>query len=279
MSKPKIQIEKNTVQETLIIPLYGRKICTELFPNLFQDLKAVELLDSLDYDFTVMEKKSKSIGYRFGALEVAMRETDLGLEIKDYLKVHPNAAVVNLGCGLDQTAENQDNGTCRIYNIDMPDIIAAREQLIEKSERVENIACDLNDTAWFDRINASDGVVFMAAGVFYYFLRDQIKKLFTAMQKHFPGGKLVFDSAGKKAVKMMVKTWIKDAGITSISDCFYVEDTKTDIETWLPSATVSSKGYMLGYNDLKDPSVSGLFRLMAKLGDGAMKMKIVRIDF
>ena len=222
MSKPKVHIEKNTVQETLIIPLYGRKMCTEQFPNLFQDSKAVELIDSLDYDFTAMEKKSKSIGYRFGALEVAMRETDLGLEIKDYLKTHPNAAVVNMGCGLDQTAENQDNGTCRIYNIDMPDIIAAREQLIADSDRVENIACDLNDTAWFDRIDASNGVVFMAAGVFYYFLRDQIKTLFTAMQKRFPGGRLVFDSAGKRAVKMMVKTWIKDAGITSIFDCFYV---------------------------------------------------------
>ena len=279
MSKPKVHIEKNTVQETLVIPLYGRKMCTEQFPNLFQDSKAVELIDSLDYDFTAMEKKSKSIGYRFGALEVAMRETDLGLEIKDYLKTHPNAAVVNMGCGLDQTAENQDNGTCRIYNIDMPDIIAAREQLIAKSERVENIACDLNDTAWFDRIDDSDGVVFMAAGVFYYFLRDQIKTLFTAMQKRFPGGRLVFDSAGKRAVKMMVKTWIKDAGITSIFDCFYVEDTKTDIAQWLSGASVSSKGYMLGYNDLKDPSVSGLFRLMAKLGDGAMKMKIVKIEF
>ena len=279
MSKPKVHIEKNTVQETLVIPLYGRKMCTEQFPNLFQDSKAVELIDSLDYDFTAMEKKSKSIGYRFGALEVAMRETDLGLEIKDYLKTHPNAAVVNMGCGLDQTAENQDNGTCRIYNIDMPDIIAAREQLIAKSERVENIACDLNDTAWFDRIDDSDGVVFMAAGVFYYFLRDQIKTLFTAMQKRFPGGRLVFDSAGKRAVKMMVKTWIKDAGITSIFDCFYVEDTKTDIAQWLSGASVSSKGYMLGYNDLKDPSVSGLFRLMAKLGDSAMKMKIVKIEF
>ena len=78
---------------------------------------------------------------------------------------------------------------------------------------------------------------------------------------------------------MMVTTWIKYAGITSISDCFYVEDTKNDIEPWLPGASVSSKGYMLGYNDLKDPSVSGLFRLMAKLGDGAMKMKIVKIEF
>ena len=31
----KYKIEKNTVQETLILPLYSRKLCTELYPNLF----------------------------------------------------------------------------------------------------------------------------------------------------------------------------------------------------------------------------------------------------
>ena len=29
-----MKIEKNTVQETLIIPLYARKICSELYPGL-----------------------------------------------------------------------------------------------------------------------------------------------------------------------------------------------------------------------------------------------------
>lgn len=36
---------------------------------------------------------------------------------------------------------------------------------------------------------------------------------------------------------------------------------------------------MLGYHDLKDPSVSGFFRFLAKLGDRVMRMQIVRIDF
>ena len=31
----KCKIEKNTVQETLILPLYSRKLCTELYPNLY----------------------------------------------------------------------------------------------------------------------------------------------------------------------------------------------------------------------------------------------------
>ncbi len=275
----KIHIEKNSVQETLIIPLYGRKMCTEQYPNLFQDLKAVELINRLDYDFAPLEKKTQGLMYRFGALEVAMRETDLACEIRDYLNTHPKAAVVNLGCGLDQTAELCDNAQCRIYNIDLADVIAVRKELLPDADRVTTFAADLNDFSWFDRIDASDGVIFVAAGVFYYFLREQIQALFNAMAEHFPGGRLAFDAAGKRAVKMMLKTWIKEVGITSISECFSVDSIEQDILPWIKNATVSSRGYMFGYNDLTDPSVSGFFRFMAHLADGMMKMKIVRIDF
>ena len=34
-----------------------------------------------------------------------------------------------------------------------------------------------------------------------------------------------------------------------------------------------------GYNDLKDPSVSGFFRFLARVGDNGMKMQIVKIGF
>ena len=42
---------------------------------------------------------------------------------------------------------------------------------------------------------------------------------------------------------------------------------------------MSSRGYMLGYHDLKDPSVSRLFRFMAKVGDRKMAMQIVQLTF
>ncbi len=272
-------IEKNSVQETLVIPLYGRKLCTELFPELFRDDKAVELINRIDYDFSELEKRSKSLAYRFGALEVAMRENDLMIEAKDYLKTHPNAALVNLGCGLDQTAENCDDGLCRIYNLDLPDVIAVRNELLPEGGRVKNIAADLNELSWFDRIDAEKGVCFLAAGVFYYFKTDEIKRLFTAMAERFPGGRLVFDSANRRAVKLMLKTWVKEAGVTSIADYFSVDSIEKDLLPWMKNAEVTSRGYMLGYNDLRDPSVSGLFRLMAKLGDGYMKMQMIKMDF
>ncbi len=106
----KYKIERNTVQETLILPLYSRKLCSELYPNLYRDETAVRLIDQIDYDFSVAEKNSRSLMQRFGALEVAMRQCDLAWEVRDYLKTHPCAAVVNLGCGLDNTGRACDNG-------------------------------------------------------------------------------------------------------------------------------------------------------------------------
>ena len=77
--------------------------------------------------------------FQFGALEGAMREKDMLWEIADYLKMHPNAAVVNLGCGLNMTGRTSDNGTCRIYNLDFPDVIKSRNEIIPAGEREENM--------------------------------------------------------------------------------------------------------------------------------------------
>ena len=275
----KYKIEKNTVQETLILPLYSRKLCSELYPNLYRDETAVRLLARIDYDFSEAEKNSRSLMQRFGALEVAMRQNDLAWEVRDYLKNHPEAAVVNLGCGLDNTGRACDNGSCKIYNLDFPDVITARNELLPAGAREKNIPCDLNDTAWFSQIDASGGAVFFASGVFYYFLTEQVRALVQAMADAFPGGVLVFDAANRTAVKMIAKTWLKTAKIQDVGAYFAVSDAKSELSPWDSRLRVTSRGYMLGYNDLKDPSVSGFFRFLAKLGDNGMKMQIVKISF
>ena len=56
----KYHIEKNTVQETLVIPLFGRLVCSEHFPELFSDPEAKRICDSLDYDFAEKREKMES---------------------------------------------------------------------------------------------------------------------------------------------------------------------------------------------------------------------------
>lgn len=273
------KIEKNSVQETLIIPLYARKVCSELYPSLYCDETANRLIDQIDYDFSDATKNSHALMQRFGSLEVAMRQNDIAFEIRDYLNSHPKAAVVNLGCGLDATGRACDNSICKIYNLDFPDVIAVRNELLPVGDREKNIPCNINERSWFDEIDASDGAIFFASGVFYYFLSEQVRDLVRAMTDVFPDCVLVFDAANRLAVKMIAKTWLKSAKIKDVSAYFAVSDAKRELSLWDSRLHVTSRGYMMGYNDLKDPSVSSFFRFLAKVGDSLLKMQIVKIGF
>lgn len=237
------------------------------------------MIDKIDYDFSLIEKKKLSFIERFGFLEVAVRQYDLTTEIKEYIKKHPECSVVNLGCGLDNSARLCDNGRIKIYNIDFPDVIELRNKLLPPEEREENIPCDLNNTEWMDKIDSSSGNIFFASGVFYYFLKEQVKSLVCNLESRFPGSVLIFDGANSFAVKMITKTWLKKAEIKNVGAYFSVSNAKKEISPWSNKIDVLSKGYMLGYNNLKDPSVSSFSRFLAKVGDKVMKMQIVKITF
>lgn len=278
MPTDKIHIEKNSVQETLIVPLYGRKMCAEKFPQLYTDSSAKMLCERLDYDFSAQEAKKDTFIYEFGALEAAMRQLDIMWEIKDYLKDHPKAVVVNLGCGLDQTGSACDNGMCEIVNIDFPDIIAVRKQLIPAGQREKNIAMDLKDYQWMNEVDGTNGVIFFAAGVFHYFKTEEVRNLVLTLSKRYPGGRLIFDTVGKLGLKLMMSKILKNMGIADIDGYFYVNDPAKELN-WSENLKVSSRGYMLGYYDMKTKGVRPSHRLLAKIGDGWMKMAVHRIAF
>ncbi len=274
----KYHIETNTVQETLIVPLFGRLVCSERFPELFFDPEAKRICDSLDYDFSQKRKKMESPAGLFGALEVAQRQYDLRCEAEAYLKEHPKAAVVSLGCGLDDTFRKCDNGLCRGYNIDLPAVIKVRNELLPAGEREQNLACDLNDYTWMEQIDSSNGTVFFAAGVFYYFKTEAVKRLFSAMAEHFPGAVLAFDSCNERGAKLMRKTWLKEAGITDVSAFFSLEY-KAELLEWSDRfSSVTAKSYMRGYRDIYK-NVGLFHKLMIRFCDSLVRMKIVKIVF
>ena len=275
----KIKIETGSVQETLIIPLYGRKLCAEQFPTLYQDKYAAMICDRIDYDFSQFKSMENKAMYQFGGLEGAMREKDMLWEIADYLNIHPKAAVVNLGCGLNMTGRTADNGTCHIYNLDFPNVIEARNEIIPAGDREENIPCDLNDFSWMDQIDPSNGVVLYAAGVFHYFTTQQIKDMVLAMAEKFPSGKLVFDTVGKFGRDVLMKGTLKSMGMDDVSGLFCVSK-QSELEGWSPKVRlVSRKSYMQGYYKLDDPNIKGIHRFLAKLCDSLAKMYVNRMEF
>ena len=157
-------------------------------------------------------------------------------------------------------------------------MIKVRNDLLPAGERETNLACDLNDYSWMDRIDASGGAVFFAAGVFYYFKTEDVKKLFQAMAERFPGSVLVFDSCNKRGAGLMRKTWLKEAGITDVNAYFSLED-EAELKEWSDQfASVTAKSYMRGYRDIYQ-NVGLLHKLMIRFCDGLVRMKIVKIVF
>ena len=129
-----------------------------------------------------------------------------------------------------------------------------------------------------DRIDASGGAIFFAAGVFYYFKTEDLKTLFSAMASHFPGAVLTFDACNRRGAKLMRKTWLKEAGITDVGAYFSLEN-ESELKVWSDRfASVTAKSYMRGYRDIYR-DVGTFHKLMLRFCDSTVQMKIVRIEF
>lgn len=274
----KLQIQPGTAQETLIIPLYARKKCGDKFPELYADPAATEICNRLDYDFSELNKKYDTTFYEFGALEGAMRQLDMMYEINDYLRNHPNASIVCLGCGLDLDSRRCGNQQNKIFNVDFPDVIAMREELAGTNPRETNIVSDLTDLSWMDQVDARNGAVFYAAGVFHYLKKENVKAIVLKMTELFPGCRLVFDTVGTLGYKLMMRVILKKHGMNNFGNLFYTNNSVKDLSSWSDKISVSSKGYMLGYYDMKLPSIKGIHCLLANIGDNIMHMQIVKIE-
>ena len=48
--KEKVTIKRGTPQETLMFPLYGRYKANQMYPQLFKDVTAKEIISRIDYD-------------------------------------------------------------------------------------------------------------------------------------------------------------------------------------------------------------------------------------
>lgn len=272
----KYKIKKDSVQETLIIPLYGRKLAMDLYPENFEDHDCQQLFERIDYDFP----KQKKIMAKTGAIMGATRQYDLAAVCKEYLAKHPRACVVNLGCGLDTTFRQVDNGAARGYNIDFLDVIEARNELLPETEREKNIVGDLNDISWFEQIDfkPEDGAVFLAAGVFYYFKREDVKRLFCSMAKHFPGAKLTFDATNARGLKNMLKTWLGPSGMKNIGVYFSLED-EHELMDWSDHfSNVVRKGYLTGYRPL-DKRYGRILNMVFRYLDKHKMCQIIELEF
>jgi O-methyltransferase involved in polyketide biosynthesis len=137
------------VAETLMITLYARYVETQRSDSFFQDPKAVEIVERTNYDFA---KYAKGWASQLG---VVIRVQEYDRITRQFLKAHPNAVVINLGCGLCTRFTRLDNGSVRWYEIDFPEVIEFRRKFFKESDRYQFISKSILDFSWIDQIQRS----------------------------------------------------------------------------------------------------------------------------
>lgn len=269
-----ITLNMQSVQGTMLLPLWGRAKYSRENPDILDDRIAERIIKESGIDFSATEK---SFG-EFGGLCYILRARKIDDAVRTFLKKHPRGTVVNIGAGLDTTYQRVDNGQLHWYNLDLPDAIAYRQSLLPDSDRECCIAKSFFDQSWFDDVifNREDGILFVAGGVFYYFHPEELQVLFDAMTRRFPGGEMFFDAESKMGIyfsnKMVEKTGNKGSRMY-----FYVNN-KRQLEGWSPRIlSVSCQPYSKGIPLKK--SWSAASRKRFKMLDAMGAMKFVHVRF
>ena len=189
------------VQETLLIPLYLRAKETARPDAIIRDLKAVEIVKSIDYDFSRFDSAWNI------QLDCVIRTEIFDEQVNAFLQKHPDAIVVNLGCGLDGRFERLDNGRLTWFDLDMPDSIELRRQFYEEGPRNHFLSQSMFDVSWIAALNRQPGqaVLILVEGVFAYFEEAMIRELFQAIANGLPGAEMLCQTISPRYVNREAK--------------------------------------------------------------------------
>jgi O-methyltransferase involved in polyketide biosynthesis len=180
--------ELGDVQMTLFVPLAARARETRRKRPALRDPKAVEMIESIDYDESLY-------GRGWGGFVTVLRTLIFDWWVRQFLAAHPAGTVVELGAGLNSRFERTDNGTAHCVELDLPDTIGLRRRFFAGTGRRRMVAASLLDEDWMDVVAAEPGpYMFVADGVLTYLPEDEVTRTLSRIAERFSSGMVAFDT-------------------------------------------------------------------------------------
>ena len=232
-----IKIKLGEIQETLLLPLWARARETERNEPLILDNYARDIVEKIDYDFSNFEKGE----IKNHQLIWAIRAYNFDKVIQAFLEKNKYAVVINIGAGLDTTFKRVDNGSVIWINMDLPDVVALRRKLIPDSEREISIAKSVFDFTWIDDISKytkGKSVVFMAAGVLFYFEASEVKTLLCKLAEAHQKAHFVFDTMSRFAVMASNLTIMRKSGMSSSARLKWHLKEASQLQEWVKTIKI-----------------------------------------
>ncbi len=189
----KVRVRLGAVQQTLFIPLAGRAQETRKKRPVLRDPKAVEIVESVDFD-------TAKYGQDWGGAVTVLRTAIFDSWVRAFLAEHPAGTVIEIGTGLNTRFDRVNNGQVHWIDLDLPDTIELRRKFFADSGRRRMVAASVLDEDWLPIVRSSPGPYFFAAeGVFVYLA--QAPQAIARIAERFPGALIAFDTYSRRALE------------------------------------------------------------------------------
>ena len=188
-------INLSGVPETMLQTVYARAKETKT-RGAIHDIKAVELVDKLHYDFSLADKDAAM------SSGVIARTIVLDHLVQQYLTAHPGAVVVNIACGLDTRCYRMQ-GYSHWYNLDLPETIGVRARLLPESSTISQIAQSAMED-WGGSIAETDApALVIIEGLTMYLTQEDVQQIFAVIHKRFAKATVFVEIMNPMVVKNM----------------------------------------------------------------------------
>ena len=183
------------IEQTLYLTLCGRVLDNHLPDPILSDPMAGQLVTRLGYDCGRFHLSTSPI------INIAHRAKKLDEIARRFIARHPDAVGLDLGAGLDNRVFRIDPpATADWYDVDYPEVIAARQRLLPRRAHAHGIGADLTDPDWLDAIAGDRPAVIVADGLLAFLTQDDMIALLRRLVDHFPSGEIAFNGYTRFAI-------------------------------------------------------------------------------
>lgn len=180
------------VQQTLLVPLYGRALESRRKNGLIKDPKAEHIVSQLDFDFSQLEDMR-------GVLKATTLRTRIyDALLHEIIERHPQATLIELGCGLNSRYERIHAPQVQWYDLDLPDVYDLWASFFEETPRRKFLPYSAYDPSWLDCIpeDTPQPLIFVAEASLLFFPKHMNLALLERLRERFPGAYYLFDTSG-----------------------------------------------------------------------------------
>ena len=189
----KEKIRLSGVPETMLQTVYARAKESR-GRGAIHDAKAEEIIEKLDYDFSLADKDTAMHS------GVIARTIVLDRLTKAWLGAHPGAVVVNIACGLDTRCYRM-SGYAHWYNLDLPETMAVREKLLPESGTISQIAMSAMED-WGSKISEQNvPVLIVIEGLTMYLNAKDVQQIFAVISSRFSQATIFVETTNPAMVR------------------------------------------------------------------------------